>query len=89
MDSLDKIIMQEANTVTSDEYKRLTGTSLEESMERMKAHMAEVKARVARDSKAEPKKPNENVMMMPQANMWQAMPMAAATPRNKVKKPKK
>lgn len=89
MDSLDNIIIKEANTVTSDEYKRLTGTSLEESMARMKEHMAEVKAQVAKERKAELQKPDVNVMMMPQAKAWQAMPMAAATPRNKVKKAKK
>ncbi len=82
MDLLDKIIMQEANSVTPDDYERLTGTSLEESMARMKEHMAEVKARVAKEKK---------VVMMPTANKWQVMPMAAATPRNctKGKKGKK
>lgn len=82
MDSLDKIIMQEANTVTPDDYKRLTGTSLEESVARMKEHMAEVKARVASEKK---------LGKMPTANTWQVMPMAAATPRScaKGKKGKK
>ena len=79
MDLLDKIIMQEANSVTPDDYERLTGTSLEESMARMKEHMAEVKARVAMEKK---------VVMMPTANTWQVMPMAAATPRSCTKRKK-
>ena len=81
MDSLDKIIMQEANTVTSDEYKRLTGTSLEESMARMKEHMAEMKAKVAKEKAA--KQQTRTIIPM---DMGYAMPMAAALPRKKRKK---
>ncbi len=87
MDSLDKIIIEEANQVTPDDYKKLTGTSLEDSMARMKAHMDEVKARVLKDENAEPMRCGENVIMQPQTKVWQAMPMAAAIPRkNKRKK---
>lgn len=80
MDSLDKIIMQEANSVTPDDYKKLTGTSLEDSMARMKAHMAEVKARVAKEKAA--KQQTRTIIPM---DMSYAMPMAAALPRKKRK----
>lgn len=73
MDYLDKIIMQEANTLSPDDYKRLTGTSLEESMARMKAHMAEVKARVAKTEKAKATK--QHIIPMYKR---MAMPMAAS-----------
>lgn len=73
MDSLDKIIIQEANRVTPDDYKRLTGTSLEESMARMKKHMAAVKARTARAESDKMKKPN--IVKM---DMRYAVPMAAS-----------
>lgn len=73
MDSLDKIIIEEANTVTPDDYKKLTGTSLEDSMARMKAHMAEVKARVAKTEKTKAIK--QHIIPM---NMQYAMPMAAS-----------
>ena len=73
MDSLDKIIIEEANQVTPDDYKKLTGTSLEDSMARMKAHMAEVKARVAKEEKAKATK--QHILPM---NMQYAMPMAAS-----------
>ena len=46
MDLLDKYLLLEANTVSNDEYKRLTGSSLEEFRIRMKQHMAETKKRV-------------------------------------------
>jgi len=81
MDSLDKIIIQEANTVTPDDYKKLTGTSLDESMARMKEHMAEVKARVANEKAA--KQQARTIIAM---DMSYAMPMAAAMPRKKRKK---
>ncbi len=79
MDSLDKIIIEEAYQVTPDDYKRLTGTSLEESMARMKAHMAEVKAKVA----AEKAKAKPQVVLM---NMQYAMPVAASAQEGTVKK---
>lgn len=46
MNLLDKYLLLEANTVSNDEYKRLTGSSLEEFRVRMKQHMAETKKRV-------------------------------------------
>ena len=81
MDSLDKIIIEEANTVTPDDYKKLTGTSLEDSMARMKAHMDEVKARVAKTEKA--KKTKQHIV---QLNMQYAMPMAASAQEGAEKK---
>lgn len=81
MDSLDKIIIEEANTVTPDDYKKLTGTSLEDSMARMKAHMAEVKARVAKTEKAKATK--QHIVPM---NMQYAMPMAASAQDDAVEK---
>ena len=81
MDSLDKIIMQEANSVTPDDYKKLTGTSLEESMARMKEHMAEVKARVAKE-----KVTRQQARTIIPMDRGYAMPMAAALPRKKRKK---
>ena len=80
MDSLDKIIIEEANQVTPDDYKKLTGTSLEESMARIKAHMAETKARVA---KAEQAKRKQSVIPM---DMRYAMPMAASAQDDAVEK---
>jgi hypothetical protein len=81
MDRLDKIIMQEANQVTPDDYKSITGTSLEESMARMKEHMAEVKARSAKAKKA-----NSNVIKMnfAPADMRYAMPVAASAEKAEV-----
>lgn len=81
MDSLDKIIIEEANTVTPDDYKKLTGTSLKDSMARMKAHMAEVKARVAKTEKAKATK--QHIIPM---NMQYAMPMAASAQEGTDKK---
>ena len=46
MNLLDKYILLEANTVSNDEYKRLTGSSLEEFRVRMKKHLAETKKRI-------------------------------------------
>ena len=82
MDTLDKIIMQEANSVTPDDYERLTGTSLEDSMARMKEHMAQMKAKMAKAKKAEAEKagkvisPNIGV-----TDMRYAMPLAASAQR--------
>ncbi|MCQ2329147.1 MAG: hypothetical protein MJZ93_01140 [Paludibacteraceae bacterium] len=46
MNLLDKYLLLEANMVSNDEYKRLTGSSLEEFRVRMKQHLAETKKRV-------------------------------------------
>ena len=81
MDSLDKIIIEEANKVTPDDYKKLTGTSLEESMARMKENMAEVKARVAKTEKA--KETKQHIVPL---NMQYAMPMAASAQEDAEKK---
>ena len=82
MDILDKIIMQEANSVTPDDYEKLTGTSLKDSMVRMKQHMAETKAKVAKAKKAE-----GNVLKMDFARMEMrySMPIAASAESEEVK----
>lgn len=46
MNLLDKYLLLEANTVSDTEYKKLTGSSLEEFSVRMKQHLAETKKRV-------------------------------------------
>lgn len=46
MNLLDKYLLLEANTVSDTEYKKLTGSSLEEFRVRMKQHLAETKKRV-------------------------------------------
>ncbi len=81
MDSLDKIIMEEADTVTPDDYKKLTGTSLEESMARMKEYMAAVKAKVAKSENV--KATTQHIIPM---NMQYAMPMAASAQEDTDKK---
>ena len=86
MDTLDKIIMQEANTVTPDDYKRLTGTSLEDSMARMKEHMAQVKAKIAAEKKAQAKKAGNVISMnMCATDMRYAMPLAASAQKDEPK----
>lgn len=78
MDYLDKNLMQEANSITPDDYKRITGTSLEESMARMKEHMADVKAKVAATKKAKAKKAGSRRMNITPMDMRYARPMAAS-----------
>ena len=46
MNLLDNYLLLEANTVNNAEYKRLTGSSLEEFRVRIKKHLAETKKRV-------------------------------------------
>ena len=46
MNLLDKYLLLEANTVSDEEYKRLTGSSLEDFRTRMKQHIAETKCKV-------------------------------------------
>ena len=46
MNLLDNYLLLEANTVSSVEYERLTGSSLEQFRARMKHHLAETKKRV-------------------------------------------
>ena len=46
MNLLDKYILLEANTVSDEEYKKMTGSSLENFRLRMRQHIAETKARV-------------------------------------------
>lgn len=89
MDLLDKMTLLEANSVTAEEYERITGVSLDEHMDRMKKFVAEVKARTA-------KTPVENVVVGEQAYMIpmierMSMPMAAGSKKKDTtkEKPKK
>lgn len=58
MNLLDKYLLLEANTVSDEEYKRLTGSSLEDFRKRMKQHIAKVKNECenqnAREKKSRP-----------------------------------
>lgn len=85
MDLLDQIILNEANSVTPDDYKKITGVSLDEHMDKMKEFVAEVKARTTKAELEKPSKACGKLVNMPPVDMWQAMPMAAATPRNNTK----
>ena len=46
MNLLDKYILLEASTVSDEEYKKMTGNSLEDFRVRMRLHIAETKARL-------------------------------------------
>lgn len=46
MNLLDKYILLEANSVSDEAYKKMTGSSLEDFRVRMRQHIAETKARV-------------------------------------------
>jgi hypothetical protein len=43
MNLLDNIILLEANSVSDDDYKRLTGTSIEDLRARIKRHVEETR----------------------------------------------
>ena len=70
--------------MTPDDYKRLTGTSLEDSMARMKEHMAQVKAKIAAEKKAK-KSSNVISMNMCATDMRYAMPLAASAQKDEPK----
>lgn len=46
MNLLDKYILLEANTVSDEDYKKMTGSSLEDFRVRMRQHIAETRVRV-------------------------------------------
>lgn len=46
MNFFDKYILLEANSVSDEDYKKMTGSSLEDFRVRMRQHIAETKARV-------------------------------------------
>lgn len=75
MDLLDKMTLLEANSVTAEDYERITGVTLDEHMKRMKEFVAEVKARTVR-------KPQMDVADSEQAYIFpmierMSIPMAA------------
>lgn len=45
MNLLDKHIVLEANSVTADDYKKMTGSSIEELRARIKKHVEEVRSK--------------------------------------------
>ena len=52
MNLLDKHIVLEANSVTADDYKKMTGSSIEELRARIKKHVEEVKSKMEEVSDA-------------------------------------
>lgn len=46
MNLLDKHIVLEANSVTADDYKKMTGSSIEELRARIKKHVEEVRSKM-------------------------------------------
>lgn len=45
MNLLDKHIVLEANSVTADDYKKMTGSSIEELRARIKKHVEEARGK--------------------------------------------
>ena len=43
MNLLDKVILLEANSVSADDYKKMTGTSIEELRARIKRHVEDAR----------------------------------------------
>ena len=84
MDLLDKIIMDEANSVSTEDFERMTGNKLEDYMSRMKDFVAEVKAKtVAAQEQGEAK-----VIKMAfgcQEEADETLPLAASAKKGKKK----
>ncbi|MCR5065207.1 MAG: hypothetical protein K6A67_05495 [Bacteroidales bacterium] len=84
MDLLDKIIMDEANSVTAEDFERMTGEKLEAYKSRMKDFVDEVKAKVTAGQEQD----GVRVIRMAfgqQKKDDEALPMAASAKKGKKK----